>query len=198
MNQAQRDDVVRRLRERKIQVVVGTDVAARGLDIDHIGLVVNYDLPRDPEVYVHRVGRTGRAGREGHAISFWQPREQHQLRSIERFSGQRMQAMRIPGVAELLARQRGRLVEKLTVIAADRPPEFVAWANEIAETEGIDAETLAAAALRIAWGDEPLRAEESVEAPIDPSDVTEIVIPVGRQDRVRPGAILGAIAGETG
>jgi ATP-dependent RNA helicase DeaD len=198
MNQSQRDDVVRRIRQRKIQIVVGTDVAARGLDIDHIGLVVNYDLPRDPEIYVHRVGRTGRAGREGHAVSFWQPREQYQLKSIERFSGQRMQPMRIPGVEELLARQRGRLAEKLTVVAADAPKDFVAWAKEIREAEGIDAETLAAAALRLAWGDEPLYAPESDQPVLDPSDVVEIVIPVGRQDRVRPGAILGAIAGETG
>ena len=198
MNQTQRDDVVRRLRDRKIQIVVGTDVAARGLDIEHIGLVVNFDLPRDPEVYVHRVGRTGRAGREGHAVSLWTPREQYQLKSIERFSGQRMQPMRIPGVEEMLERQRGRLIESLTVIAADAPEEFVAWAQEIRESEGIDAETLAAAALKLAWGEEPLRAPEGGKGPIDPSDVVEIVIPVGTQDRVRPGAILGAIAGETG
>ncbi len=198
MNQTQRDDVVRRLRSRRIQIVVATDVAARGLDVDHIGLVVNYDLPRDPEIYVHRVGRTARAGRAGRAVTLWQPREQRMLQSIERFSGQPMQPMRIPGVEELLARQRGRMIEKLRPIAAESSPEFAAWAQAIVDAEGIDAGTLAAAALRLAWGDGPLSAPPQEEGPLDPSDVVEIVIPVGTRDRVRPGTIVGTIAGETG
>ena len=69
------ETVVARLKGRKTKIVVATDVAARGLDVDHIGLVINYDLPRDQEVYVHRIGRTGRAGRTGRSISFWQPRD---------------------------------------------------------------------------------------------------------------------------
>jgi ATP-dependent RNA helicase DeaD len=198
MNQVQRDTVVKRLREKRIQVVVATDVAARGLDVDHIGLVVNYDLPRDPEVYVHRIGRTGRAGRAGRAISFWNPRQLGLMRSIERFSGQRMQPMQLPGVEELRARRRERMVEKLTVIAAEEPDAFVAWAQEIAETEGLDAPMLAAAALKLAWGDEPLHAVAAADGTGDIGEMVEIVIPVGLRDRVRPGAIVAAIAGESG
>jgi ATP-dependent RNA helicase DeaD len=209
MNQAQRDAVVKRLRARGIQIVVGTDVAARGLDIDHIGLVINYDLPRDPEVYVHRVGRTGRAGRAGRAISFWQPREIHLLRSIERFSGQPMEALRVPGVEELLARQRERLAEKLQTVSEEDLDDFVVWAQEIAAANEIDAETLAAAALRLAWGEGPLHAPATGASPaaggapgaegaVDTTDLVEIVVPVGIRDRVRPGAIVAAIAGETG
>ncbi|MCH7660022.1 MAG: alkaline phosphatase, partial [Euryarchaeota archaeon] len=75
MSQVQRESVVRRLRAKRTRVIVATDVAARGLDVDHIGLVINYDLPRDREVYVHRIGRTGRAGRAGRSISFFRPRD---------------------------------------------------------------------------------------------------------------------------
>ena len=197
MSQQQRDAVVRRLRGRKIQVVVGTDVAARGLDVDHIGLVINYDLPRDPEVYVHRVGRTGRAGRTGKAISLWNPREQRMLRTIERFSGQPMTPMSLPGVEDLLARRRTRTMQRLQALSQDELSAFLAWGDQIAEELEIDQATLAAAALRLAWGEDPLRAKKRADD-IELLDTTEIVIPVGWQDRLKPGAIVGAIAGETG
>ena len=217
MNQSQRDTVVKRLRGRRIQILVATDVAARGLDVDHIGLVINYDLPRDPEVYVHRVGRTARAGRSGHAISLWQPREQRLLRSIERFSGQPMASMRIPAVEELLARQRVRTVEKLQGFDEEELGDFAEWAGEIAGATGWDPIHLAAAALRLAWGDSPLRAPAQPPPRERPRregrsrdggpprrdhaprvDMVEIVIPVGHHNGVRPGAIVGMIAGETG
>ena len=198
MNQAQRDAVVKRLRGRRIQIVVGTDVAARGLDIDHIGLVINYDLPRDPEVYVHRVGRTARAGRTGRAVSFWQPREQGLLRSIERFCGQPMQAMRVPGVEELLTRQRTRMAAKLLECAAEDSEEFLEWAREIGTSAGLDPETLAAAAMRLAWGDGPLRAAPEKRKEFDPTDMIEIVIPVGARNHLKPGSVVAAIAGESG
>jgi len=198
MNQKQRDTVVGRLRNRRIQILVATDVAARGLDIDHIGLVVNYDLPRDREVYVHRVGRTARAGRTGRAVTFWQPREQSMLRSIERFSGQPMTPMRIPGVEELLTRQRARMLERLRKSAEEDAGEFAAWVQEIVAEEGLEPEALAAAALRVAWGTGPLRAPPPEKRAPDMADMVEIVVPIGSQERVKPGAIVGAIAGETG
>lgn len=197
MTQQQRDAVVKRLRARKIQVVVGTDVAARGLDVDHIGLVINYDLPRDPEVYVHRVGRTGRAGREGRAISLWNPREQRMLRTIERFSKQPMTPMQLPGVEDLLARRRTRMIERLRAFEEGELESFEAWSAEIAEELGVEPAQLAAAALRLAWGDEPLRAEKP-EGHVELFDTIEIVLPVGYKDRLKPGAVVGAIAGETG
>ncbi|MDA1196258.1 MAG: DEAD/DEAH box helicase, partial [Planctomycetota bacterium] len=199
MNQSQRDGVVSRLRARRIQVVVATDVAARGLDIDHISLVINHDLPRDPEVYVHRIGRTGRAGRSGRAITLWSPREQGMLRSIERFAGQPMTPMRLPGIEELLARQRGRLIAKLGELGAEDPDDFGTWTDEIAATLGFDHRTVAAAALRLVWGEDPLRAPEAPpESVTQPGEMVEIVIPLGSRDRLRPAAIVGAIAGETG
>ncbi len=197
MDQKQRDAVVNRLRKKRIQVVVGTDVAARGLDVDHVTLVINYDLPRDPEVYVHRVGRTGRAGREGRAISIWQPREQYMLKSIERFIKQPMKPMPIPGIEELLSRQRERMLQALATVSEDGIDDFREWAEHITSASDIDATTLAAAALRLAWGDGPLRADPVAQPSRDPNDYTEIVIPVGGRDRVRPGTLVGVIAGET-
>jgi ATP-dependent RNA helicase DeaD len=166
--------------------------------VDHIGLVVNYDLPRDPEIYVHRVGRTGRAGRAGKAISFWTPREMHQLQSIERFSGQRMQPLRLPEPHELLERQRDRLLQKLRDIAAEGLTDFDAWVEDIVEREDLTLEQVAAAALRLAWGEGPLATSAAEEASFDPNDMVEIVLPVGSWNRVRPGDIVGTIAGATG
>src|SRR5205085_4541857 len=87
MNQGQRENVLRRLRAGQVEIVVATDVAARGLDVERVTHVVNYDIPNDVESYVHRIGRTGRAGRSGVATLFITPRERRMMREIERFTG---------------------------------------------------------------------------------------------------------------
>ena len=104
-SQEQRDRVMRKFRESATDVLVATDVAARGLDIEHVSHVINFDVPSAPQAYVHRIGRTGRAGREGVAITLVEPREQHTLRSIERLTGQRMQLESVPTVVDLRARR---------------------------------------------------------------------------------------------
>ncbi|HET7321387.1 MAG TPA: DEAD/DEAH box helicase, partial [Longimicrobiaceae bacterium] len=101
--QPQRDKVMGRFREGVADLLVATDVAARGLDVEHVSHVINYDIPQSPEVYVHRVGRTGRAGREGTAITLVQPREHRLLKAIERVMGQRISVERIPTIADLRA-----------------------------------------------------------------------------------------------
>ena len=105
MTQEQRDRVMRRLRAGAAELLVATDVAARGLDIEHLTHVVNYDVPRSPEAYVHRIGRVGRAGREGVAITLVEPREQRQLRNIERVTRQQIEIAQVPTVADLRARR---------------------------------------------------------------------------------------------
>jgi len=206
MNQQQREAVVQRLKGRKTGIVVATDVAARGLDVDHIGLVVNFDLPRDVEVYVHRIGRTGRAGRSGRAISFQLPRDRNMLRAIERFIGVTMEAMRIPGRAEVVDRRRERFQDKLRALLEGDLGEFRNMAHTMQTEEEIDPLDLAAAALRNAWGESPVyvapdpepvaRPDRRPDRRPDDDDLVEIVIPVGSWNRVRPGAIVGAIAGE--
>ncbi|MFL5575690.1 MAG: DEAD/DEAH box helicase [Gemmatimonadaceae bacterium] len=105
MNQEQRDRVMRKFRAGNADLLIATDVAARGLDIEHLSHVVNYDVPSAPEAYVHRIGRTGRAGREGVAITIAEPREHRQLRNIEHLTKQKIELATVPTVADLRARR---------------------------------------------------------------------------------------------
>ncbi len=117
MQQRQRDAVMNRVRAEKTDLLIATDVAARGLDIAHLSHVINYDLPADPDSYVHRIGRTGRAGREGTAITLAEPREHRLLRSIEQVTRQKIEVAAVPTVADLRARRleltRAALRERL-------------------------------------------------------------------------------------
>ncbi len=105
MQQRARDAVMSRVRAQKTDLLIATDVAARGLDIEHLSHVVNYDLPPEPESYVHRIGRTGRAGREGTAISLVEPREHRLLKAIEYLTKQKIEVATVPSVADLQARR---------------------------------------------------------------------------------------------
>jgi ATP-dependent RNA helicase DeaD len=113
MTQNARDAVLDKFRSGRLQILVGTDVAARGLDIDDLGLVVNYDLPRDPEVYVHRVGRTGRAGKSGLAVSFAAPNQRRDVQRIEAYSKQKMTGADLPTVEDVQARREERFAARL-------------------------------------------------------------------------------------
>jgi ATP-dependent RNA helicase DeaD len=121
MSQVQRDRVMQAFRTGQTQLLVATDVAARGLDIPHVSHVINYDLPSSAEVYVHRIGRTGRAGREGAAITILDPREQRLLRSIEQLTKAKVVVAPVPSVADLLAKrlERTRMAVQETMTAAD-------------------------------------------------------------------------------
>ncbi|HET9470086.1 MAG TPA: DEAD/DEAH box helicase, partial [Usitatibacter sp.] len=105
MTQGERDKVMRRLRAGDAQLLIATDVAARGLDVERLTHVINYDLPHSPEAYVHRIGRVGRAGREGVAVTLVEPREQFQLRNIERITRQKIEIANVPTVADVRARR---------------------------------------------------------------------------------------------
>lgn len=111
--QTERERLVQRLRNGTLDVLVATDVAARGLDVDRIGLVVNFDVPREPEAYVHRIGRTGRAGREGLALTFFTPRESGRLRRIEKLTGTPMIEVQIPTPAAVSEFRSRRILEGL-------------------------------------------------------------------------------------
>ncbi|HEX5520964.1 MAG TPA: DEAD/DEAH box helicase, partial [Longimicrobiaceae bacterium] len=149
LTQAQRDRVMSRFREGVADLLIATDVAARGLDIEHVSHVVNYDVPQSTEAYVHRIGRTGRAGREGTAITIAQPREQRMLKTIEREVGRRIEIAPVPTLADLRARRtelvRGALRD---AVAAD---DYGGYRGAIeALVEEFDVIDLAAAALKLA------------------------------------------------
>ena len=113
LSQAQRDRVMGRFKTGQVELLVATDVAARGLDIEHVSHVINYDIPLDPEIYVHRIGRTGRAGRAGCAITLVTPRERRLLRTIERATGAEIRRVHLPTIADVIARRRESFKETL-------------------------------------------------------------------------------------
>jgi ATP-dependent RNA helicase DeaD len=127
MEQRQRDQVMQMFRGGKATLLIATDVAARGLDIDHLSHVINYDAPAEPEAYLHRIGRTGRIGREGVAITLVDPRDRRLMRNIEAFTKQEINLMSVPTVADLRARQldatRVRLRERLLAMTSSEESE---------------------------------------------------------------------------
>jgi ATP-dependent RNA helicase DeaD len=161
LSQEARERVLQRFRNNQIKVLVATDVAARGLDIDHVSHVFNYDLPQDPELYVHRIGRTGRAGKEGVAISLLTPKERWFLRKIEAYTKQKMTLATLPTEKDLQLQRDHRLVERMMVWLrrgrCQHERDVVAKLTE----QGHDALEIAAAALNL------VRAEKQ-QRPIAP------------------------------
>jgi ATP-dependent RNA helicase DeaD len=171
--QAQRERTIDRLRSGQVDVLVATDVAARGLDVERIGLVVNYDVPFDSEAYVHRIGRTGRAGRSGEAILFLTPRERRFLHGLERAVGRPIEAMEVPSNATINQNRLDRLRQRLTA-GLQTPATNVeerALLSEIvqrvAQEQGCSSEALALAALELSLAGRPLllQAEETFTVP---------------------------------
>ena len=226
--QNQRERTVERLRAGSVDILVATDVAARGLDVDRIGLVINYDMPFDSEAYVHRIGRTGRAGRTGEAVLFVTPRERRFINNLERATGQPIEPMEVPGNTAINQGRLDRLHKRL-VDAAQQPranADEEALLKELLQRIGteleLSSEQLAYAALSLAIGSEPLlrqqgdddwihntqrrdrdrgeRRERRNDRPARPPEdnMQRYRVEVGHRDRVKPGNLVGAIAGETG
>jgi ATP-dependent RNA helicase DeaD len=157
LSQDARERVLNRFRENKITVLVATDVAARGLDIDHISHVLNYDLPQFPELYVHRVGRTGRAGKTGVAISLVTPQDHRHLRRIETYTRQQILLAQLPTEDEILALREARLVERTLVwLKRGRYRREREMVEQLVE-QGYDPLEIAAATLKMARADEKKR-----------------------------------------
>lgn len=157
MNQAHREQTIRRMKASQLDIIVATDVAARGLDVERISLVVNYDIPYDSEAYVHRIGRTGRAGREGKAILFVSPRERRLLRTIEHATKQPIEQMSLPTGQVIEQRRiesfREQLAQTIETQNLSFFQELVTDWREKLETTDVD---LAAALLFLAQKDQPL------------------------------------------
>nr|WP_303771557.1 DEAD/DEAH box helicase [Actinomyces oris] len=160
--QRERERLVERLRAGTLDVLVATDVAARGLDVDRIGLVVNFDVPREAEAYVHRIGRTGRAGRHGEAVTFLTPKEKGKLRQIERLTGTRLEEITLPSPADVSEHRARKLLSKAAARhERGRLGMYLPLVADSARELDIDVEELAATLLALAVGDEgPRRREE--------------------------------------
>ncbi|MGK0601336.1 DEAD/DEAH family ATP-dependent RNA helicase [Yokenella regensburgei] len=160
MNQSLREQTLDRLKDGRLDILIATDVAARGLDVERISLVVNYDIPMDTESYVHRIGRTGRAGRAGRALLFVENRERRLLRNIERLMKLTIPEVELPN-AELLGKRRlekfaAKVQQQLESSDLDQYRALLAKIQPTAEGEEMDVETLAAALLKMAQGERPL------------------------------------------
>jgi ATP-dependent RNA helicase DeaD len=155
--QAQRERVIQQLRDGKLDILVATDVAARGLDVERISHVFNYDIPYDTESYVHRIGRTGRAGRSGEAILFVSPRERGMLGAIERATRQPIEQMQLPSVEVVNDVRIGKFKQRITdTLAQGELNQFQQLIEQYEQEHNVPAIEIAAALARIAQGDQPL------------------------------------------
>jgi ATP-dependent RNA helicase DeaD len=148
LNQTSRERILDRFRAEQLDVIIATDVAARGIDIDHITHVINLDFPQDAEMYVHRIGRTGRAGRKGLAISFVTPGERQALASLERQLKVRVTQVPVPSDAKIALGQRDRLKESLVgALSLESTAHARKWLTELLDAEEFSAEDIAVAAI---------------------------------------------------
>ncbi|HEU4601619.1 MAG TPA: DEAD/DEAH box helicase [Steroidobacteraceae bacterium] len=163
--QAQRERTIARLKSGQIDIVVATDVAARGIDVERVSHVVNYDVPYDPESYVHRIGRTGRAGRSGEAILFISPRERNMLRVIERATRKPIERMELPTIADVNEQRVARFNARITdAIASGAAEPFKAIIENYEREHNMPAADIAAALASLVQGKKPLLLE-GVDAP---------------------------------
>ncbi len=173
ITQALRERTVENLKNKKLDIVVATDVAARGLDVTRVTHVINYDIPTDVEAYVHRIGRTGRAGRKGTAILFVAPREMRLLRAIERTTRQQMRQMQLPSLQTITAKRIAQFNEHLLATIAEQDLTF--FQNvvvELQQAQGLTAEKIAAALAYLVQQERPLQTFHSPadDEPMDEDD----------------------------
>jgi len=165
ISQRLREQTLARLKSGKIDMLIATDVAARGLDVDRISHVINYDIPNDPEAYTHRIGRTGRAGREGETILFVTPREQHLLRTIEKVTGKKIERMQLPTVETINRERIQRFKQRITDTLENENPDLFRSIIEDYQIEtGRPAIEIATALAKISQGDQPLLMEPRKQA----------------------------------
>ena len=217
IQQAQRERTVAQLKAGAIDILVATDVAARGLDVERISHVVNFDVPYDSESYVHRIGRTGRAGRSGEAILFIAPREQNMLRIIERATRQPIEAMNLPSIDDVNQKRIDRFKERIAnALSQGAAHTYRPIVEEFARAAGVDMAEVAAALASLAQGKTPLvlgikdapaarEHSDSGERPqrgpkhgkgrrFGPQETYRLE--VGSRHNVLPGHLVGALANE--
>ncbi len=222
MVQKQREQMVERLKQGSLDILVATDVAARGLDVERVSHVVNYDIPYDTEAYIHRIGRTGRAGRKGDAILFVAPRERRMLGAIEKATRQKIEPLELPSTEMVNNKRIAAFKQTISDTLAAGELDFMQGLVEQYQQEhDVPALEIAAALARISIGDRPLLLQPDKEKPArskgekgqrrergEPRErkratrpakgMERFRIEVGYKHGVKPGNIVGAIANEAG
>ena len=203
MKQQQRDRVMDDFRSGKVDILIATDVAARGIDVDDVDMVFNYDIPQDEEYYVHRIGRTGRAGRSGMALSFISGKEVYKLKDIERYCKTKILAKPVPSLDDVKNTKLDNMFDKIRqTIEEGGLTDMVNHVEEHVNQEEYTSMDMAAALLKMLIGDTLDREDEVEEFHFDTdkddSRMVRLFINIGKKDKIKPANILGAIAGESG
>ncbi|MGC4192637.1 MAG: DEAD/DEAH box helicase [Thermomicrobiales bacterium] len=220
LSQSQRDRVMKRFRAGQADILIATDVAARGLDIPDVSHVINYDLPESPETYVHRIGRTGRAGKSGEAISLVGPRDFRWIRQLERITKATVEPRRLPTAADVNKRRR-EVLKNLVSKEVENESDYEGYTDTVTQLfEQFDPQNVAAALLKL-YAEETGRSTTELSSSDDfatyetrerstgerpdrrpvqgaAEGMTRLFINIGRTLRVRPQDIVGAIANEVG
>lgn len=197
LNQLQRNKVMQDFRNGRIELLVATDVAARGIDVGNVSHVINYDIPQDAENYVHRIGRTGRAGKTGQAITLVTPREMKLLNTIQRETKSSLESKNVPTLEEVAEKQQSTWIEQIknVIETGEDLKIFEETVEELMLEHDADAKTVAAAALKLAFYDQPLEQDgyhfgETGAAP----GMVRFFINVGRNVNINPRDLVKAIA----
>lgn len=205
LKQSQRDRVMNGFRNGKTEILVATDVAARGIDVDNVEAVFNYDLPQDDEYYVHRIGRTGRAGRTGMAFSFVVGREAYKLRDIMKYCKTKIVLQRVPSLNDVVNTKYDKIMDQIrNMVQEEELTSVIEMLEKRLNEEDFTALDMAAALFKMALGTENTDGYDAVGEYFDFGDtgaeegMVRLFINIGKKQNVRPGDILGAITGETG
>lgn len=204
MKQMQRDRVMKSFRSGRTDILIATDVAARGIDVDDVEAVFNYDVPQDNEYYVHRIGRTGRAGRCGRAFTFVKGKEVYRLKEIQRYCKAKILAQPIPSSHDVAQIKAEKILDTIgDIIDKGELGEMIELVDRLVNTTDYTATDIAAAFLKQAIGGVELSKEDTSTEDLLSEDtgaeegMVRLFINIGKKDKVRPGDILGAVAGES-
>ncbi|SHL00554.1 DEAD/DEAH box helicase [Hespellia stercorisuis] len=203
MKQVQRDRVMQGFRTGKTDILVATDVAARGIDVDDIEAVFNYDLPQDDEYYVHRIGRTGRAGRVGRSFSFVSGKEVYKLKEIQRYCKTKIYAQNVPSLDDVASTKIENILEDVDRIIENEDLTAVLRSIEAKLNDSdYTAMDMAAAFLQMCTGmkDEETVQEEAIfgDTGAEEPGMVRLFVNIGKKNKAKPGDIVGALAGESG
>ncbi|MBA4700424.1 MAG: DEAD/DEAH box helicase [Ruminococcus sp.] len=202
LKQVQRDRVMQGFRSGKTDILVATDVAARGIDVDEVEAVFNYDLPQDDEYYVHRIGRTGRAGREGRSFSFVSGKEVYKLKEIQRYCKTKIYAQKVPSLNDVANTKMENILGEIDhIIETDDLTKYLHVIESKVNDSDYTAMDLAAAFLKLSSGQSEVSPEEVMEfgdTGAEEAGMVRLFINIGKKNKAKPGDIVGAIAGESG
>jgi len=211
LKQAQRDMVMKKFRNGTLEILVATDVAARGIDVDDIDIVINYDLPQDEEYYIHRIGRTARAGRSGKAFTFVVGKEVYKLRDISRYTNAKITKGKLPTLSDIEEAKASKFLEKVKgVIAEGQLSKYINLVERLSDDD-YSTMDVAAALIKmnlydenaveieeVSYTDKPRRSSDSRSKGQPERGMVRLYLNIGKANRILAKDVVGAIAGETG